>query len=374
MSQTLLHLRSTSLLPHLLSHANAFAQTKLHGLETKILAFRLAEHLMVVATWGTFLVAAAVAFFMELKAERQSLSLRAFLSFCFPGAEWKSYSARTDIWLYVLSKIIDPLFGVAGFLLTGFLSFYLAEGLLAIGFAPRATKGGVVVAIVLGFVFFLANDFANYLTHLAEHQFPFLWEFHKVHHTATFLSPLTTAREHPVVKVFDDLVSGLFMGILIGFVKAYYGYSMVELMGILATANTFGTLIVLDSLRHSQFPISFGWFDKLLISPHMHQLHHSLKEAHWNKNMGNKLAIWDGAFKTVFIPVRGEALQYGSGSAEEDHEYRSALRCYVVPFIKNYRSVKASIQARKKQTLGKVEPVQKMDQHTEKQAIVRTGA
>jgi sterol desaturase/sphingolipid hydroxylase (fatty acid hydroxylase superfamily) len=345
--------------PHLLSHATAIAQAKLHGLETAIRTFRPTEHPMVFFTWGTFLIAAAFAFYLELKAERQALSLRSFLAFCFPGAEWKGHSARTDVYLYFIGKVIDPLLGVGGFLITGFLSYFIAKLLLSVGFAPRANKGGVVIAIVLGFVFFLANDFANFLTHLAEHKFPFLWEFHKVHHTATFLSPLTTAREHPVVKIFDGLVAGLFVGILIGFVKAYYGYSMAELMGLLATANTCGTLIVLDSLRHSQFPISFGWFDKLLISPHMHQLHHSLKEAHWNKNMGNKLAIWDGAFKTVFIPIRGEALRYGSGNSEEDHEYRSALRCFAIPFVKNYRSIKASFQHPEGQTIQQIQSLEK---------------
>jgi sterol desaturase/sphingolipid hydroxylase (fatty acid hydroxylase superfamily) len=358
MSHHLLCVYLVDSVPHALITAGAVAQAKLHAIETTIRGFRPMDHPMVFATWGTFLVTAAIAFFLEFKAERQAGSLRSFLSFCFPGAEWKGHSARTDIYLYFIGKVIDPFLRIGGFLLTGFLSYYIAKGLLMIGFAPRATKGGVVVAIILGFVFFLANDLSNYVSHLAEHQFPFLWEFHKVHHTATFLSPLTTAREHPVVKVFDDLISALFLGTLIGFVKAYYGYSMAELMGLLATANTCGTLLVLDSLRHSQFPVSFGWFDKLLISPHMHQLHHSLKEAHWNKNMGNKLAIWDGFFKTVFIPVRGEALQFGSGSADEDHKFRSALRCYTVPFINNYRTIRASFQVRDGQRIDQVKPTE----------------
>jgi hypothetical protein len=31
-------------------------------------------------------------------------------------------------------------------------------------------------------------------------------------------------------------------------------------------------------LKHSHFPVSFGWFDKILTSPHMHQVHHSSLE------------------------------------------------------------------------------------------------
>jgi sterol desaturase/sphingolipid hydroxylase (fatty acid hydroxylase superfamily) len=329
-------------LPHALSGVSGKAQSMLHAIWGKVLHFNPLEHRMLVATWGTFMVAATIAFYLEFKADKQIFTLRNFLAFCFPASEWKGHSARTDVVLYFIGKITDPVLGAMGLLLTGVITFYVSKYLSAAGFPVHATKGGVIAAIGLGLVFFLANDFANFLTHLAEHQVPFLWEFHKVHHTATFLSPLTTAREHPLVMLFDSLVGGTFVGILAGAAKVYFGFSVPEMLGMAATANTFGTLVVLDSIRHSQFPVSFGWFDKLLISPHMHQLHHSLKEAHWNKNMGNKLAIWDGMFKTIFFPLRDEKLAYGSGSAEEDHEYRSALRCYAVPFVKNYQSLKAA--------------------------------
>jgi sterol desaturase/sphingolipid hydroxylase (fatty acid hydroxylase superfamily) len=302
--------------------------------------FHVEDHLMLLATWGTFLVAAAVAFWLEAKAETQELSLKTFWSFCFPAEGWKCHSARTDIFLYIVGKFTAPAAGLAGLLLTGVTSVYVSRYLLLAGLTPRSTKGGVFVAIVLGFIFFLVNDFSNYLTHLAEHKVQFLWEFHKVHHTATFLTPLTTAREHPLVMAFDGIVSGLLLSFVVGAAHAYYGYSEAEMMGMLATANMLGTLLVLDSIRHSQFPVSFGKLDRVLISPHMHQLHHSVKEAHWNKNMGNKLSIWDGMFHTTFIPVRGERLQFGSGSSEEDYEYRSMLRCYWVPIVKNFRALK----------------------------------
>ncbi len=335
-----LHLTCLGLfsLPHHLPALRQTIEAVQQTILLKIRHFNPLEHVMLLATWGTFFVAAMVAFYLEVKAEREDISFRSFLSFCFPSEGWKSHSTRTDILLYFIGKVTEPLVGIAGFLITGVMSVYISHFLLGAGLTPRATKGGAAVAIGLGFVFFLANDLANYLSHLAEHQVPMLWEFHKVHHTATFLTPLTTAREHPLVMAFDGIVSGILLGFLVGFAEAYWGYSVAEMMGMLATANMFGTLLVLDSIRHSQFPVSFGPLDRILISPHMHQLHHSLKEAHWNKNMGNKLSIWDACFSTVFIPLRGEKLEYGSGSAEEDHEYRSVLRCYFVPFVKNYKN------------------------------------
>jgi sterol desaturase/sphingolipid hydroxylase (fatty acid hydroxylase superfamily) len=333
----------------------SFAHSKLLALRAKVRGFKPVEHLMLFYTWGSFLIAAAIAFYVEVRVARQELSARSFLSFCFPAEGWKSHSARTDVLLYFFRKITAPLLGTIAVVWTGLLSYWMSRGLLALGFPHRMTKGGVGVAVVLGTVLFIANDFASYVSHLAEHKFRFLWEFHRVHHTATFLSPLTTEREHPVVMVVDGMVGGILLGALMGLATTYYGYSMIELLGMLAAANMVGTLITLDALRHSQFPVSLGWFDKILISPHMHQLHHSVKESHWNKNMGNKLSIWDGIFKTGFIPVQGEALQYGSGSAADDHAYRSAMRCYCMPFINNFRTLKVAVQTLR-ETANPLEP------------------
>ena len=45
---------------------------------------------------------------------------------------------------------------------------------------------------------FLAYELGYWLNHYVPHRVPFLWEFHKVHHSATVLTPLTNFRVHPV--------------------------------------------------------------------------------------------------------------------------------------------------------------------------------
>jgi Fatty acid hydroxylase superfamily len=94
-----------------------------------------------------------------------------------------------------------------------------------------------------------------------------------------------------------------------------------------------GTILVLDALRHSHFPVSFGVFDRVLLSPHMHQLHHGYKVEHWDKNFGNKLSIWDWWFGTMVAPRRAEEIPVGLGKPEEQ-EYTEIFGVYVLPLVK----------------------------------------
>ena len=56
---------------------------------------------------------------------------------------------------------------------------------------------------------FLLNDFSKFIVHRALHKFNFLWEFHKVHHSAESLSPLTVFRTHPLEALVFTLRAGI---------------------------------------------------------------------------------------------------------------------------------------------------------------------
>jgi sterol desaturase/sphingolipid hydroxylase (fatty acid hydroxylase superfamily) len=314
------------------------------------------HHPLLFATWGTFLVAGAVAFWLEYNAEKEALSIRSFFQYCFPWHGWKTASARVDFCLYFLGKLTGKALAAGRLVFTGVLIYYLSRYLDRAWPQAVKAKGGALVVVTLSVLFFVAVDFANYVTHFLEHKIPYLWEFHKVHHSAKFLSPLTTARFHPFEKAFDDFAASILVGVIAAICRHYYSFSIAELLGMGAAANTVATLVVLDSLRHSQFPVSFGPFDRLLVSPHMHQLHHSVKMDHWNRNMGNKLSIFDWIFHTAFKPVRGEKLDYGTGDVNDD-DYETVLGCYTLPIVKNYRMWKGETQ----ETAGSLQDIREIE-------------
>ena len=69
-------------------------------------------------------------------------------------------------------------------------------------------------------VYVLLVDFAIYITHLAQHKVPILWEFHRVHHSAEVLTPITVYRMHPVDLFFSGIVASALAGF--GFAGFYY--------------------------------------------------------------------------------------------------------------------------------------------------------
>jgi sterol desaturase/sphingolipid hydroxylase (fatty acid hydroxylase superfamily) len=166
-----------------------------------------------------------------------------------------------------------------------------------------------------------------------QHFVPILWELHKVHHSATFLNPATTKRMHPLGDAFDDLFAAVVSSFPTGILAFIYHLSIIDLLAMYSVSNTIGTVIVMDPLRHSHFPISFGKLDYVLVSPHMHQVHHSYLLHHWDKNFGNKLSVWDWLFRTGVRPERGEFIELGLGTPE-NHDYESFYGVYLEPIVK----------------------------------------
>ncbi len=60
------------------------------------------------------------------------------------------------------------------------------------------------------------------------------------------------------------------------------------------------------------------------MSPAHHQIHHSRNPAHFNKNLGSCLAVWDWMFGTLYIPgAEPEVLEFG---VEPDRENAHTIR------------------------------------------------
>ena len=145
-------------------------------------------------------------------------------------------------------------------------------------------------------ILFLANDFSRFLCHFCYHKIPFLWRFHRVHHSAEVLTPLTLYRIH-FVELFINasrsflilaLVTAVFIYLFKGSINEYelFGAALFNFIFNIAGAN----------LRHSSVFMGYGRFEKWFISPAQHQIHHSNQSEHFDKNFGSVLSIWDRLF------------------------------------------------------------------------------
>ncbi|MBK8259329.1 MAG: sterol desaturase family protein [Polyangiaceae bacterium] len=195
---------------------------------------------------------------------------------------------------------------------------------------------GTLTVTLLALAIFVAYDFGRFVGHFLQHKVPFLWEFHKVHHTARVLNPFTTFRMHPVDLAVMAVCTSLSVAGMAGFIL-YLFPGDESLWGALSlrVALAFFVFDLLGStLRHTSVWLSYGpILGRIFISPAQHQVHHSADPKHFGKNMGFVLAIWDWAARTLYLTGKHETLTYGAGDGDDD-AYRGPLRIYGMPLIR----------------------------------------
>jgi sterol desaturase/sphingolipid hydroxylase (fatty acid hydroxylase superfamily) len=181
------------------------------------------------------------------------------------------------------------------------------------------------------------SDFFYYVSHRLTHEIPVLWEFHKVHHSAEVLTPLTVYRLHPLDSWFNQCFRNFGVGLVSGFFYYFYpsNFSILAITSTVVGIYLFH--LAMANLRHSHIWISFGpVIERFIISPAQHQIHHSTNPKHFDKNYGSTLALWDWMFGSIYIPKGKEEIRFGLGDDPHDKEIHSSLwKMYVHP-VKNF--------------------------------------
>jgi len=292
--------------------------------------------------WGFLLTAIMLAFFVYTRQVKSDWSIKGFAQYAFPKNIWLHRSSLVDYRYFAVNAIIMLLFFAP---LTALAYPKVLAGFLAIFTTisfPSVTTPPVGAGLLYFVIFIFMTDFMIFLSHYLSHKVPFLWQFHKVHHAAEVLNPMTLYRQHPV----DLILTGILVGAGTALVHAVF----VHVFSAPFSIFTMGALNVVVlvfylmgyNLRHSHVRMSFGpLLDRWLISPIQHQLHHSSIEKHFDKNMGLIFAVWDRWFKTHYIPEIDEHIELGLPN-NEAIEFDSAYKCYILPFKKAFKRYKVA--------------------------------
>ena len=265
--------------------------------------------------WGYLLsalvVASAVVSFQE-KRFRPLSQLRRL----FNKSYWINTSTLYDLVLLFVNTILRitlliPLFGshvAVTVLVGGFLQDSLGD-------APSIEMSWVWIAIAFSVSYLILDDLSRFLLHYCMHNVDFLWYFHKTHHSATTLTPLTIFRVHPVESLLYFtrrlLVFGFVTGVFIWLFSSKL--TGLQILGV----DMFGFLFNLAAanLRHSHIWISFGKLEKIFISPAQHQIHHSVGSNHFN--MGSIFSFWDRIAGTLLLSGKKRELTFGLQKSDE---------------------------------------------------------
>ena len=282
-------------------------------------------------------------------------SLKQFFAYAFPRAVYGHGSARVDYRYFVVNTITFGLLFAPIIFGAPAVARVAKAGLAALlGVPGLGFESGWGAALALTVLAILAFDFAIFAGHWLQHFVPTLWEFHKVHHSAEVMTPITVYRMHPV----DDLLIGFLVALCTGLAQGLFDFAFA---GKIEAITAFKLNLVLFlfyvtgyNLRHSHiwldYPKALSW---LLLSPATHQIHHSSAERHWDKNLGFIFSFWDRWAGTLYLPERKEELVFGL-SGGEHRQFDSVWRLYTLPVRKVWARYSADRQARDSLSLGKL--------------------
>ena len=134
-------------------------------------------------------------------------------------------------------------------------------------------------------IFLLLFDLAIYWQHRLFHVVPWLWRFHRMHHTDVDYDLTTGSRFHP----FSILIS------------AAIKIALVIVLGASTAAILIAEVVlnVTAMFNHSNLKLPQSMDHKLrkiLVTPDMHRIHHSTDNIEHNANFGFNFSWWDRIF------------------------------------------------------------------------------
>ncbi len=163
------------------------------------------------------------------------------------------------------------------------------------GLLPLATSNVYVQAVSS----ILLIDMIMYFWHRINHIFPSLWKFHAFHHAEKELNIFSTFHFHPIELTISTLWK-IIVFPLLGILPA----------GIIINEAIFFMVIL---FHHSNVKLNFGLdkiLGKIIVTPGIHHIHHSVKIEEANSNYGSIFSFWDKLFRS-HTPYTDQPIKFG---------------------------------------------------------------
>jgi sterol desaturase/sphingolipid hydroxylase (fatty acid hydroxylase superfamily) len=156
------------------------------------------------------------------------------------------------------------------------------------------------VAWVSFVLYLLLFDLVDYALHRGQHAFGWWWQLHAVHHSQRQMTMWTDNRNHLLDDILRDSVFVL--------VALLVGVPPGQFVAIVACTQ------LVESLSHANVRLSFGPFERVLVSPRYHRLHHAIGLGHESAGPGSLgghnfailFPLWDLVFRTARFEARTE--------------------------------------------------------------------
>jgi len=146
----------------------------------------------------------------------------------------------------------------------------------------------------------LLLDYGSYLWHIVNHKIPLLWRFHVVHHSDADLDLTTAIRFH-----FGEMIGSVF------FRGAFVFLSGASAKTVLAYEIAFEGV---TQFHHSNWRLPFKLeklLNKLIVTPRMHGIHHSIIREETDSNYAVIFSFWDRLYNTIRLNVQQDLIVTG---------------------------------------------------------------
>jgi sterol desaturase/sphingolipid hydroxylase (fatty acid hydroxylase superfamily) len=181
-------------------------------------------------------------------------------------------------------------------------------------------------------VMFVARDFIQWNVHRLLHRVPWLWEFHKVHHSVEQMGFAAHLRYHWMETIVYRSIEYLPL--------ALFGFGISEFLVVHVIALAIG------HWNHANIVVPLGPLRYVLNNPQMHIWHHAkaLPEGSYGVNYGISLSIWDYLFGTAWMPDDGRDVTLGF----EDREHYPAS--FLGQLVSPFRTIASALHRRSTNT------------------------
>ena len=162
---------------------------------------------------------------------------------------------------------------------------------------------GAGLSVALAVLLF---DLWMYAWHRANHEIPFLWRFHQVHHTDPAMDATTALRFHPGELLISSLLNPLVVVVL--------GMGLTQLILYKSV------MLAIILFHHSNVYVPGRWETRLralIVPPSMHRVHHSKIPGETNSNYGTVFSFWDRLFGSFRLRPELKKIVFGTGHYDE---------------------------------------------------------
>jgi len=241
-----------------------------------------------------------------------------FLAFELANPYRPSSVSKVTRWLNNLgitlfnSMVLHLLFSGAIIVTAGYVE---RHGIGVLNIVTLASWSEVLVTVAL-------LDFMLYIWHLLNHEIPFFWRFHRVHHSDLNMDASTATRFH-----IGELAISMVIKVSLIFFLGANALSIV----------VFESAIVLCAqFQHSSLKVP-RWFESLywllFVPPSMHRIHHSVIIRERDTNYGTIFSVWDRILGTLIKDIHQDGIRIGLGAYQKPGKL-NLHHLLVMPFMR----------------------------------------